>query len=86
MDKQHLWIVALVLTKTTLGNIAISQTISWQFGGTENEAVGKAVAFAQREKPGYAIEMVTPTCVTGIAATGSAAGSKVELSAAGVTA
>lgn len=83
MENDHIWIVACVLTKQAYNGLSISQTISWRSGGTENEAIGQAVQFSKHEKPDYAIEMITPTKVVGVAATGSESGSKITMTESG---
>ena len=57
--ERGVWVVACLLSKHEMHRLALAQTISWQSNCTENEARGRAVAFALESKPGYAVEMAT---------------------------
>ncbi len=53
-----IWVVGIVLTRRTADGSELTQTISWRSDVSEDAARGAAVAYAQKTKPGYSIELI----------------------------
>ena len=61
LDCSALWVIAIVMTKTTPTGLVFTQTVSWRRGMSEDEARGSAIKFAMQKRPDYAVGMVTIT-------------------------
>ena len=56
---RHVWVVALVLERTDGTTATLSQTVSWRSCETQEEALGQAVIFAAKDKPGFGVKLYT---------------------------